>query len=275
MNDQGSNVNGAGQQAATDRVRQGRPIGLRAVAASFFSGLMLALILTGLGTLVDDSLALAFLLGELGFLLGVVLYLVLSGRDVGAGLRLGPAPSGAYGLALQMGFALLLANLAAAVLLGPPEQDVDFVLEAEGLVERAALAIGVALAAPFIEEALFRGLLQGVLEKRLRHWFAIAVTGLAFGLMHGRVGALFFFFWSLPVGWMTWRIGSIRPAIVVHAVNNVVGLTGLWLTMPTEPETIEYGRGAQSLAVTLLLVGAYWALRLCVRLEQVAGSKQE
>jgi membrane protease YdiL (CAAX protease family) len=245
--------------------------GLGAVLAAFFTGLALALILTGLGTLVSGSLAIAFLLGEVGFLGGVALYLAATGRSVRAALRLVPVPRAAYSVALQLGIALLFFNLAATIILGPPAQDIEFVTTAEGALERIALVIGVALAAPLIEESLFRGLLQGVLEMRLRYRYAIAVTGMAFGLLHGPDGALFFFFWSLPVGWVTWRSGSILPAVVVHAVNNIIGLLGYLAAGPVEPEEIEYGPGASALAVVILVVAVYWAYRLCVRVDRVEG----
>ncbi|NIN71697.1 MAG: CPBP family intramembrane metalloprotease [Gemmatimonadetes bacterium] len=250
--------------------REGAP-GIGAALAAFFTGLALALIFTGLGTLINGSLAIAFLLGEFGFLGGVALYFAATGRSVRAALRLVRVPRAVYPLALQLGVALLFFNLAATIILGPPAQDIEFVTTAEGALEQVALVIGVALAAPLIEEALFRGLLQGVLEARLRHRFAIAVTAMAFGLLHGPDGALFFFFWSLPVGWVTWRSGSILPAVVVHAVNNIVGLFGYIAAGPVEPEDIEYGSGAIPLAVTILLVAVYWAYKLCVRADRVGG----
>lgn len=253
----------------------GRALGLGAVAAAFFTGLALAVILTGLGSLVSTSLAIAFLLGEIGFLGGVALYLAATGRSVRAALRLVGVPGAAYSLAVQLGFALLIFNLSATILLGPPAQDIEFVTGAEGALERIALVIGVALAAPVIEESLFRGLLQGVLEMRLRHRFAIAVTAMAFGLLHGPDGALFFFFWSLPVGWVTWRSGSILPAVVVHAVNNIIGLLGYLAVGPeVDPDAIEYGSGAIPLAVTILLVAVYWAYKLCVRVDRVEGLRR-
>ncbi len=249
----------------------GHPLGLGGVVAAFFTGLALALILTWLGTLVSRSLAIAFLLGELGFLGGVAIYLAATGRNVRAALRLVRVPGAAYSLALQLGIALLFFNLSATIILGPPAHDIEFVTAAEGALERIALVVGVALAAPVIEEALFRGLLQAALETRLRYRYAIAVTAMAFGLMHGPDGALFFFFWSLPVGWVTWRSGSVLPAVVVHAVNNIAGLLGYLAAGPIEPAAIEYGPGAISLAVTILLVAAYWAYRLCVRVDRVEG----
>lgn len=249
----------------------GRAPGIGAVAAAFFTGLALALMLTALVSLVSGSLAISFLLGEVGFLGGVVFYLALTGRNVQLALRLIRVPRATYPLALQLGLALLFFNVAATIILGPPAQDIEFVMTAEGALEQVALVIGVALAAPVIEEALFRGLLQGVLEARLRRWFAIAVTAMGFGLLHGPDGAIFFFFWSLPVGWVTWRTGSIVPAVVVHAVNNGVGLLGYLAASPVDPEELEYASGAIPLAVTILLVAVYWAYRVCLRVDRVEG----
>jgi membrane protease YdiL (CAAX protease family) len=252
---------------------QPRPPSVATVLAAFASGLVVALLVTGIARLFTDSLALGFLLGELGLLGGVLLYLTASGRAVGRALRLGRAPRAAYPLALKLGLALVVANLAATVILGPPVSDIQFLAEARTTAERLVLAVGVALAAPVIEEALFRGLLQGVLEARLRHWFAIAAAGLPFALLHGPDPALFFFFWSLPVGWVTWRSGSIWPAVVVHAVNNTLGVVGLFMTGPIEPEAVEQGPGELGVAALFLLAAALWAVRLCVRMGEVSGQR--
>jgi membrane protease YdiL (CAAX protease family) len=253
--------------------RQPRPPNLVTVLVAFAAGVVVALLVTGIGRLFSESLALAFLLGELGLAAGVVLYLAASGRAIGPALRLGRVSRMAYPTALKLGFALVVANFAATVILGPPVRDIQFLAEARTAAERITLAVAVALAAPVIEEALFRGLLQGTLETRLRHWVAIAAAGLPFALLHGPEPALFFFFWSLPVGWVTWRSGSIRPAIVVHAVNNMVGVVGLFATGPIPPEAVERGPGELGVAVLLLAATALWAVRLCVRLGELAGAQ--
>jgi membrane protease YdiL (CAAX protease family) len=238
---------------------------------SFTAGLGLALLVAGIGRLLTDSIAITALLVEVGFLAGVVLFLAISGRDVAQALRLGRVPTAAYPLALKLGVALLIANFAATVLLGPPTQDIDFVAQADSLAERIILALTVALAAPVIEEALFRGMFQGVLETRLRPWFAIAVASMGFALLHGRDASFFFFFWSLPVGWVTWRSGSIRPAVVVHAVNNLVGFIGLMAAGQVDPESVEYEPGALIFAAIVLAAIALWAFSLTRRLGAAAA----
>ncbi len=250
----------------------GRSLGCSGVLAAFGAGLATAVLVGGVGTfLVGESLALASLLVEVGFLAGVVAFLGATGRHLADDLRLGSVPASTYPQALKLGLALLLANLAATTLLGPPLRDIEFFGQVEGTAERVVLAVGVALAAPLVEESLFRGLLQGVLEARLRPWFAIAAAALPFALLHGPEPALFFFFWSLPVGWVTWRVGSVWPAVVVHAVNNLVGLIGLLVSGGVAPQEVDQGAGAVALTLAVLALAALWSLRLCRRIGQLVA----
>ncbi|UCF19460.1 MAG: CPBP family intramembrane metalloprotease [Gemmatimonadota bacterium] len=245
--------------------------GFGTALTALITGLALALLLSWATALVGASLTAAILLGELGFLVGVVLHLAARGFRVAEAMRLRAVRPAAYPLALQLGLALLLANFAASVLLGPPAQDVRFIAEAESALERAMLLFGVALAAPLIEEALFRGLLQGALERRVHHWLAIGVAGLAFAVLHGPAAAPFFVVWSLPVGWVTWRLASIAPAVVVHAVNNLVGVVGL-LAAGVEPrDPAAPGSGVVAVAFAALGFSVIWAVRLCQRLGGLAS----
>ena len=245
---------------------------LGAVIAAFAAGLVLAAGLGGIAYMLTESLAIGALVLELGFLVGAVGTLAVTHQGVWTALRLKPVSNAVYGPALALGFAMLLVNFAATILLGPPIRDMELVISAETTVERIILAASVGLLAPLIEEALFRGLLQGALERRLRYPIAIGITGLAFGLLHGTDAGLLFFFWSLPVGWITWRTGSIRPAVVVHAVNNVVGLVGLLASGGTEPSSLGDVGVATGFAVVLLTASALWAVALCRRIGAIAGN---
>jgi membrane protease YdiL (CAAX protease family) len=91
--------------------------------------------------------------------------------------------------------------------------------------ERIALALMAATLAPFWEEVAFRGWLLSALRTRFRIGAALAASGLLFAFMHldpVRFPAL------VPLGvvfaWLTWRSGSLWPAVVAHGTNNAVGL---------------------------------------------------
>jgi membrane protease YdiL (CAAX protease family) len=84
----------------------------------------------------------------------------------------------------------------------------------------AAIAIAVA---PPCEEIAFRGYVQTTLA--LRRPPAVAVAGAAalFAAMHldpVRFPALLLL--GLVFGWLTWRAGSIWPAVAAHATNNAI-----------------------------------------------------
>jgi membrane protease YdiL (CAAX protease family) len=253
-----------------------RTPGIGSVLASLAAGFALATLLGAAASLlIPGSLAAIFFLAEVGLLAGVVLYLKASGHDVATAMKTGPVPTAVFPLAIRLGGALLLANIAASALLGPPARDLEIISGSHGVVERIVLAISVILAAPVIEEALFRGLLQGTLETRMRPWFAIIAAALPFALLHGPRPALFFFFWSLPVGWVTWRTSSIRPGIVVHAINNLVGLIGLFAAGSLETEPVEQSVGAIVVSTAVLALAAMWTVRLCGRIADVAKPNRE
>ncbi len=239
--------------------------GVRTLLAALSVGLGTAIGVSGLGRLATDSLAILALLFELGLLAGVVSFLMVQKVEIADVLRFGEVPPSTYWPALQLGVALVIANMAAAALVGPPPQQVELVTQAAGVLEWAALIVLVVFAAPLIEEVLFRGLIQGALEARLGHWGAIILAGAGFAAVHGLQAAPFFFFWSLPVGWVTWRSRSIRPAVAVHGVNNLTGVVLLLLTPEpvSSTEAPDLSAGSILFAVMILALMGLWALTAC------------
>jgi membrane protease YdiL (CAAX protease family) len=253
-------------------VSRARAPGVGAAVAALGVGLAVAALAVAIGSvLMDGSVVTLMLLVELGLLAGVLLYLFATRRRVAEALRLRGVSPRIYVVAIQLGLALLLANLAATALLGPPVYDIELPAGTEGLWERGIFVFSVVLVAPLVEESLFRGLLQGALETRVRVWVAIVLAAVPFALLHGPAPAVFFLFWSLPVGWVVWRTGSIRPAIVVHAINNLVGAVGLLVAGELGSEPIESNGEVGWIAVPLLLLAALWSVRLCLRVEALAS----
>jgi membrane protease YdiL (CAAX protease family) len=102
--------------------------------------------------------------------------------------------------------------------------------------ERLLLVAVATALAPVCEEIAFRGYVQTTLA--LRRGPAIAIGGAAvlFALLHLNpvlfpalvvLGAVF--------GWLTWRAGSIWPAVLAHAVNNAI-TSSLVLTLDAPPQ---------------------------------------
>ena len=131
--------------------------------------------------------------------------------------------------------------------------------------EQASLAAIAAILAPVCEELTFRGYLQSTLSLRRGPAGAIAVGAVLFATLHldpVRFPALLVL--GTVFGWLTWRAGSVWPAVAAHAANNGLA-AGLLLALgATEaPATAPAGEIATTLAVGVcalgLLLGAYRA----------------
>tara|TARA_B100000029_G_C17599170_1_gene965196 strand:+ start:105 stop:656 length:552 start_codon:yes stop_codon:yes gene_type:complete len=79
------------------------------------------------------------------------------------------------------------------------------------------------LAAPILEEVLFRGFLQPAIIKRFGTSLGILITSLIFGLFHIEDP------WTViptavvggTAGWLKYRTGSLGTSIVFHAIYNL------------------------------------------------------
>ena len=82
--------------------------------------------------------------------------------------------------------------------------------------------LSMAVLAPVMEELLFRGAIQGHLQRL--HWrpvWAIFTSAFIFGLVHGNPAQIpFAFLMGALFGWLYYRTGSLLPGIVGHILNN-------------------------------------------------------
>jgi membrane protease YdiL (CAAX protease family) len=150
-----------------------------------------------------------------------------AGLAPGRFLRLVPPPPRALTLSLLVGAAALLVGGALQALwisLLPDSLtrafDVARLFQRPPL-ERAVMLASATVLAPVCEELAFRGHLLSALRQRLGPAAAIALTALAFAALHldpVRLPGLVFL--GVLFGWLTWRSGSVYPAILAHAVNN-------------------------------------------------------
>ncbi len=83
----------------------------------------------------------------------------------------------------------------------------------------------IALTPAICEELLFRGYVQRQAERSMGATWGIVFTGLVFGAYHLQItkflplAAL-----GLFLGYLTWRTGSLIPAIIVHFANNAIAI---------------------------------------------------
>lgn len=194
---------------------------------------------------------------------------VLSDAGVRARLRLGPSrrwfATGLVAMLQLVGFGMVSSQVAT--LLGMSERGSlpmlrrAFAHMTPPLMVMSVLIVG--FGAGIAEELFFRGYLLTRLEQRVRPWLANAAVAMAFALAHfDLVHSTFALLVGFAQGWTSRRSGSIRPAIVAHTLNNVIGVFGMALAESTRPEpfsALELAGGAALLLVGT--AGVWWMTR--------------
>jgi hypothetical protein len=100
----------------------------------------------------------------------------------------------------------------------------------EGLYSPAAIGtfIIAVILAPLWEELTFRGfLLSSLADTRIGFWGGAIVANILWTALHATyswAGVASVFLAGLILSWLVWRTGSIKPAIISHAIGNVFAL---------------------------------------------------
>lgn len=120
----------------------------------------------------------------------------------------------------------------------------------------------VVIAAPILEEMLFRGIvLQGFLKNYTPRQ-SIIWSSLLFGLIHlnpwQAIGATIM---GMFIGWMCVKTKSLIPGIIIHFATNLSGFLFVAFTNKGEESWLDFGSGpvvngiTLILAVTIVLIG--------------------
>ncbi len=177
---------------------------------------------------------------ELFFFLGLTwMALRLTGRDPIHYPRLGVPGGTPLGMSFLAGtlnfFAVVIPLQFVAQALAPPELlarfDASQIFERQRPVDLGFIVAGIGFAAPICEEYFFRGvLLRGMSAARMTTFRALFVTSVIFSAFHldpigfvARVELGFLF------GYLYLRTGSLWPAVMAHAANNLVSTTAFFL----------------------------------------------
>lgn len=113
---------------------------------------------------------------------------------------------------------------------------------------------GAAVVAPIAEEMIFRGFFQGQLEAGYGDATrAVVYSSMLFMVLHFNPWwALQIYLLGMVLGYLTWRTGSIWPAVVLHALNNLLAVL---LASSGEGEPAWYAVGGH-VSVLWILVAA-------------------
>ena len=174
----------------------------------------------------------AMMLHELGLLVGLAITLrFLSRRGIGmSDLGLGTGIRASW-------IAYAIGGFIIAIFLYPA---VEAIVRAIGVgmfwwgdgrfkylsaLDWCLAVVAAVLMAPVIEEIFFRGyLLRAFLERTENAPAAICLSSLVFMSVHALMGPgilIYVFLWSLIPAYLYLRTGSLYPAMLMHALNNV------------------------------------------------------
>ena len=133
-----------------------------------------------------------------------------------------------WSVLLALGTIIPSERLVEVLQMEMPEQMMKMF---EEVMKKPIGYVVIGILAPFAEEVVFRGAilrkLLGMMDEK-RHWVAIAISALVFGLVHLNIPqGIHAFLIGLLLGWMYYRTRSILPGILFHWVNNSVAFIPL------------------------------------------------
>ena len=123
-------------------------------------------------------------------------------------------------------YAFLYEKIAGGEL---PSQMVGELLKTGSVLELIGILLIAGLLVPFYEEVLYRGFLFGAIEKRWNAKAAFVASSLGFTLAHGLTYAIPILFLAIVLGWLRIKTGNLRLCFLLHALNNSVAVTTLYL----------------------------------------------
>lgn len=154
-------------------------------------------------------------------------------------LRAQPLSRRVWFWALLAGYLGMVSSFAlhrVVMRLTPLHYEIPSVLDPLSPVATIAVLLMLSAMAGVVEEAAFRGYMQGPIEKRHGVVVAIAVVSVVFGAAHltdsqpqMNVARMFFIVLaSVVYGILAHLVGSIRPGIVLHATGDAIGIGLIW-----------------------------------------------
>ncbi|TWU44090.1 CAAX amino terminal protease self- immunity [Novipirellula aureliae] len=156
-------------------------------------------------------------------------------------------------------FATPLVGMVSSMIVGSFMQDSESLKQMSeafrfhgktGFLIPIAFLIG---ATPAIcEELLFRGYVQTRLNQSWGPLLGILVSSFLFAAFHmDFVHIIAVFPIGLYLGWLSWRSGSLFPAMLAHFVNNFISVVAVTLAPAEQAEMV----GAPTVAIFLVILG--------------------
>jgi membrane protease YdiL (CAAX protease family) len=178
--------------------------------------------------------------------------------------------------------ALVLALRVASRLVVLPQQQLPDLAQVPKVTVLSLLLMAAPVAG-VVEEAAFRGYMQGPIERRYGLAIAILITGTMFAVAHLDFTLVLWPYYvavAAIYGTVTYLTKSILPAVVLHTAGNVYSNIDLWLRGQAEwqassgPGVLIWKTGADAsfwISIVALLVVAAAMVAAFFKLARTAG----
>ncbi len=195
-----------------------------------------------------------------------LLAIKLAGRTPSSVISIKKPKKGSFWLLVLVGIGVcqlgeVLASVFDSVLAGmglaPDMPSTEYGTTPTGVI-MAFLSIAVVPA--LVEEFALRGAVLGIL-KPFGQGFAIIVSAVVFGLMHGNLVQIpFAFLVGLALGYITIKSDSLWPAVTVHFLNNAISVGFGYLDMAVGERVTNAAYAV--FGIIILLLGIFGTVRL-------------
>lgn len=149
-------------------------------------------------------------------------------------------------------------------------------IHADSPFELAFVLAVIAFLPAFAEELLFRGLVQGTMEKVLKPLASAVVTGVIFAVFHLNVINLVpLIFLGIYFGYLRMKSQSVIIAMTAHFLNNALAVIGMYFGIEEPemmPESIRGISGGMPLLSEAILYGAIFIMCM-IAYSKVAGPR--
>lgn len=122
---------------------------------------------------------------------------------------------------IHIAYMIILVSLGIT----PEENELAKLLQKPTLLMLLINILIIAVAAPMIEETLFRGILFGSLRTYCGYWTAIVISAAIFSALHFElIGFVPRFVLGIGLGYLYIKHQSIFPSMGLHALNNLLAV---------------------------------------------------
>jgi membrane protease YdiL (CAAX protease family) len=245
----------------------------------FFASLVMAFIYVIISSeaSLGASTKFLFILGAIPFLVVPIVYVKLKNYDANRIFRINAVSNEILIYSSLLGVSLTIItdelDRIIQILVPPPQWFVEQLqsLQADSLWDWIILLIGVVLLASISEEILFRGFLQVSLERKGDVTRAVVLSSLTWTLIHvNPYWAVQIFITGIFIGFIAWRTNSIIPAIIIHALNNLLSLLFLNFKLDEKIDWYLLGDHVSPLLIIMAVIVLVWSIK---RITQVVRTE--